>query len=37
MNDAQNPPPDQLRQDVLGLLQKVQAAMGRLDAAKSAD
>jgi hypothetical protein len=34
MNDAQNPPADQVRQAVLDLLQKVQAAMGRLDAAK---
>ena len=37
MNDTQHPPPDQLRQGVLALLQKVQAAMTRLDAAKSAD
>ena len=37
MNDTQNPPPDHLRQGVLALLQKVQAAMTRLDAAKSAD
>ncbi len=37
MNDTHNPPPDQLRLSVLDLLQKVQAAMGRLDAAKTAD
>jgi hypothetical protein len=36
MNDTQNPPADQLRTSVLDLLQKVQAAMTRLDAAKSA-
>jgi hypothetical protein len=37
MNDEQNPPPDDLRVSVLELLQKVQTAMGRLDAAKAAD
>ncbi len=37
MNDANNPPPDQLRLSVLDLLQKVQTAMGRLDAAKAAE
>lgn len=37
MNEAHNPPPDQLRLNVLDLLQKVQTAMSRLDAAKAMD
>jgi hypothetical protein len=37
MNDTVNPPADQVRSGVLTLLQTVQAAMSRLDAAKSAD
>ncbi len=37
MNDAHNPPPDPLRLSVVELLQKVQTAMGRLNAAKTAD
>lgn len=37
MNDTANPPADQVRSRVLELLQTVQTAMSRLDAAKSAD
>lgn len=37
MNDAINPPPDNVRTATLALLQSVQGAMARLDAAKSAD
>ena len=37
MNDTTNPPEPELRIKVLDLLQTVQAAMSRLDAAKSAD
>jgi len=37
MNDAHHPPPGELRLNVLDLLQKVQTAMSRLDAAKAAD
>lgn len=37
MNDTANPPADHVRASVLELLQSVQTAMARLDAAKSAD
>lgn len=37
MNDTTNPPDPQLRVNVLDLLQTVQGAMARLDAAKTAD
>ena len=37
MNDPANPPADEVRTRVLDLLQTVQTAMSRLDAAKSAD
>lgn len=35
INDPQNPPSDEIRQSVLASLQKVQAAMARLDVAKN--
>ena len=37
MNDTANPPADNVRTAALSLLQSVQGAMARLDAAKSAD
>jgi hypothetical protein len=37
MNDTANPPADHIRTSVLELLQTVQVAMARLDAAKSGD
>lgn len=37
MNDTTNPPADNVRTAALSLLQSVQGAMERLDAAKSAD
>jgi hypothetical protein len=37
MNDTTNPPPDNVRTAALSLLQSVQGAMTRLDAAKSRD
>ena len=37
MNDETNPPPENVRSTTLALLQSVQGAMARLDAAKSAD
>ena len=37
MNDTTNPPPEEVRTVTLSLLQSVQGAMARLDAAKSAD
>jgi hypothetical protein len=37
MNDTDHPPADHVRASVLELLQTVQVAMGRLDAAKSAN
>lgn len=37
MNDTTNPPADDVRTTTLALLQSVQGAMARLDAAKAAD